>query len=219
MDNINMMELKRMELIAEWNRAKSFVYPVMRTENKNTDEFDEMPGFMFLNLKVFYKLMYPVGDSMIATAIITNGLLGKWEITQRELHEKAMENLKADRYRICDMFSVCREMFGESVNADMVDWDADMYVMTNQRKMEGAAGMLYVEALCEFANKRGKDFYILPSSIHETILIPFDGEDRAEMLQNMVTEINASQVAEEEQLGNSIYAYSREFGKIYVVLQ
>lgn len=67
--------------------------------------------------------------------IITNSLLDKWGDYQKELHGKAMENLKADGYRIRDMLSLCQEMLGEKVDVGIIGWDADMYVLTNQRKM------------------------------------------------------------------------------------
>ena len=53
----------------------------------------------------------------------------------------------------------------------------------------------------------GNDFFILPSSIHEMLILPDDGQVDAEMLKDMVKEVNATQVAPEERLTDDVYHY------------
>ena len=89
-----------------------------------------------------------------------------------------------------------------------------MYVLTNQQKLYGAACMLYPGVLKAFSEENGQDFYVLPSSVHEVILIPAEPGTNEALLREIVTEINRTQVAKDEVLADSIYYYSRNRDQI-----
>lgn len=89
-----------------------------------------------------------------------------------------------------------------------------MFVLGNEYKLFGAAVILYDGVLKAFADKLSSDIFILPSSIHEVILIPDDGGQEAENLWRMVCDINATQVDPEEVLTDSVYYFSRINNKI-----
>lgn len=89
-----------------------------------------------------------------------------------------------------------------------------MYVLSNKQKLQGAACMFYPEILRKFANENKCDLYILPSSIHEVILLPAESDTSRENLLDMVTEINRTQVEECEILADSVYFYERNSDKI-----
>ena len=74
--------------------------------------------------------------------------------------------------------------------------------------------MLYKDPLRDFANYMGHDLYILPSSIHEVILIPAYDHDSYDELTSMVKEVNSTQLSKEEILSDHVYFYSRETGQI-----
>ena len=85
-----------------------------------------------------------------------------------------------------------------------------MYVLTNRQKLQGAACMLYPDVLKCFGEKIGQDFYVLPSSVHEVILVPAIPVTGPEILKEIVTDINRTQVAPDEVLSDSVYFYSRK---------
>lgn len=93
-----------------------------------------------------------------------------------------------------------------------------MYVLTNRQKLNGAACMLYPGVLKQFAGKVGRDLYILPSSVHEVILVPVEDQIDQEALRDIVTDINRTQVAADEVLSDSIYRFSREKDRILRLL-
>ena len=70
--------------------------------------------------------------------------------------------------------------------------------------------MLYSDVIKDFAKKMEKNLYILPSSIHEVILLPDDESQTKEELLEMVTDINRTQVEECEVLADSVYYYHKE---------
>lgn len=89
-----------------------------------------------------------------------------------------------------------------------------MYVLTNRSSQNGAACILYPNVLKEFAERIGSDLYILPSSIHEVILIKDQGIEDADVLRNMVKDVNRTQLAPEEVLSDQVYYYGRKSGKV-----
>ena len=90
-----------------------------------------------------------------------------------------------------------------------------MYVASNESKNFGAAVILYDAFFEDFAKNINSDFYILPSSIHEVILVPVENEENeADRLKDMVYEVNRSELSEEEILSDSIYIFRRNGGII-----
>lgn len=85
-----------------------------------------------------------------------------------------------------------------------------MYVLSNKQKLNGAACMLYPDILKNFAEEKKCDLYILPSSVHEVILLPVSQQTSGAALVDMVTEINKTQVEEIEVLADSVYCFRRD---------
>ena len=104
-----------------------------------------------------------------------------------------------------------------------------MYILTNRNKINGAGCILYPDVLKTFADMMVHDLYIIPSSVHETLLIPIfpDDEDvvedpdsiyygmtQEEMLNAMIQEVNITQLTPEEVLSDHAYKYIRATGEI-----
>lgn len=98
---------------------------------------------------------------------------------------------------------------GEDGQEQCPDKTDCIYVVSNLQHENGAAAILYPGLLRAFADKIGHDFYILPSSIHETIFIPDDGMADRRMLLDMVRDVNRTEISEKEFLSDNIYHYCR----------
>lgn len=95
------------------------------------------------------------------------------------------------------------------------DWDPNgdpMIILTNDKKYNGA-GVILCDAVLKAVYRKIGEFYILPSSIHEVILVPANAVDPT-ALAAMVKTINATQVAEEEQLSDDVYVYNGKTWKL-----
>ncbi len=91
------------------------------------------------------------------------------------------------------------------------------FVMSNAGKRYGAAGLLRAGLLGEFVGRIGEGFYILPSSIHELILLPCSiASLEVGELRKMVREINEAEVIREEWLSENVYYYGREKKEIRI---
>jgi len=89
-----------------------------------------------------------------------------------------------------------------------------MYVLSNTDRVHGAACILYGHLLEDFSKKINDNLYVLPSSVHEMIIIPASFAGKTSELKMMVEEINETQVEEEEVLSNSVYFFNRSTKKL-----
>ncbi len=112
---------------------------------------------------------------------------------------------------LCNQMNVTSEELLNSIKAGMEHQNCkEMYVLTNEKGINGASCLLYPDIIKEFAGELGTDFYILPSSIHEIILVMDNENINKYILKDMVLDVNRTQVPEEDILSNSVYFYSRE---------
>ena len=88
--------------------------------------------------------------------------------------------------------------------------EVPMYIMTLRGGSFGAVCMAVNDWMEQFGRECGSNFFILPSSIHELILIPENSGETAGNLQEMVCEVNASCVSAEEKLSDSVYYYNSQ---------
>ena len=132
-----------------------------------------------------------------------------------QLKADALENAPEIRPAVIQgMSEVMKEMMGPEA-FEMFglpeEQEEMMYVATVPDKNSGAGVLAYQDFMDQAAEKLGGDFYILPSSIHEILLVPDNGDKAADDLRDMVREVNATQVRPEEKLTDNVYHYdSRE---------
>ena len=108
------------------------------------------------------------------------------------------------------LYSMLTELMNLRKDTDILDDIPEMYIVTNSKKMNGATAIVYKDVLRNFANKLGRNYYILPSSINELILLPDDGYLEPYELKNIVCGVNASEIDADEFLSDSVYYYDRE---------
>lgn len=97
--------------------------------------------------------------------------------------------------------------------------EASMYVLSNRYKTYGAVEILDEKSLRLFADRIDSNFYILPSSVHELIVIPADKEIDVNTLYDMVNTVNAEEVPEYDFLSNNVYFYDKEKCSFAIAVQ
>ena len=138
-----------------------------------------------------------------------------YKVVNYRSNEKLLEQVP--HKRILDLavvlFCLLDNECGVNVDGEEVDLKdyvpSDMNVLTNESKLNGAACILYENVLYDFAQKLGADLYILPSSVHEVILLPKLSMFEKDELVNMVKEVNTEGVAADEVLSDHVYEYNR----------
>ena len=93
--------------------------------------------------------------------------------------------------------------------------DGKMYVLTNEQNTNGAAVIFNDKVMDQISEKVGVEFYILPSSVRELLIVPLDVGMEVSELEKMVCEVNATRVSVEERLSDHVYAYDAQTHDIY----
>ncbi len=204
------------------NIRKNVVYRLVNTES-NRDLLEDIPHLEFLDLSIIFRCTVAQEDIGPASILIHNVHMKLWDITIQELYQDAVMNTpRLEEYEIKSMTEVMREIMTEE-NSDGSDQDACMedfsdsmplYVLSNKNRIEGSGCMLYPDLMKDFSEKIGSSFYIIPSSVHECLLLPTKEDVQGEEIRNMIKEINDTQVSIEERLSYSLYYYDKEEGRI-----
>ncbi len=193
----------------------TLVYKVINAE-KNRELLKKIPHLPYLDLAiVFYCLLTdtPVGN---ATVLIHNSHLNLWNIRCADLYRDAKENTeRLLPASLSGMAEVIRELSGGMEEPE--DTGVPMYVLTNVQKSLGAACILYRDMLKTCADRFGEAFYVLPSSVHEVILVPASAVENQKELIAMVRDINQTQVRDTEILSDNIYLYSPVSGNLTLI--
>lgn len=204
------------------NIRKNVVYRLVNTES-NRDLLEDIPHLEFLDLSIIFRCTVAQEDIGPASILIHNVHMKLWDITIQELYQDAVMNTpRLEEYEIKSMTEVMREIMTEE-NSDGSGQDAYMeefsdsvplYVLSNKNRIEGAGCMLYPDLMKDFSDTIGSSFYIIPSSVHECLLLPPKEDVQGGEIKNMIKEINDTQVSVEERLSYSLYYYDKDEGRI-----
>jgi len=173
----------------------------------NRDLLKEIPHKCYLDLAIV--CYCNIVDDRIGkgTILIRNEHLDIWKVEQDTVVRDSLQNMQvifpAD---VINMADLLKELYSDP--AQLICGKLPMYVLTTKARMYGAAAILYNGQLEEIAREVEDDFYLLPSSIHEIIIVPKQYVADENYLSQMVDEINQEQVDIEEVLSNHAYLYS-----------
>lgn len=198
--------------------SENIVFCLVNTE-QNKELLKTVPHREFLDLSVIYRWIIKIDDKGIQSAIITNKIVEINGLTEGQLFSYAVENTRRIfPPRVSNIFvevlmaGGMPKKIAEMMANDIPD-EKIMYVIGNEKGIQGAASVLYEDVLYDLANQLHEDLYILPSSIHEIIAAPVS-MNSPEEFSAMVAEVNASCVLPQEWLSNQVYRYDKNLRKL-----
>lgn len=181
-------------------------YKLVNTAS-NKKLLEDVPHRELFDLSIVYYVVVSVEANVTGSIIIHNNHIKLWDITENDLYEFASDNTKRLLPAgIKSMFDTLSEMINME---DLPDTDDLMYVLTNREKLQGASTILYPDVLSTFADRKNANLWLLPSSIHEWIIVCDDGNMNRETLSEMIQEVNSTQLAVDEILSDHPYYYNR----------
>ena len=202
----------------DYEKVKNRIVFKLINYDRNQTLLTNIPHCRFLDLAVVFCCLLQSDRGEYATILIYNHHHDLWNITTDDLYSLSMKNTPA--LLSCDiksMSDLLKELVPGAkdcgVNPDKGPY-SPLYVLSNTGKLNGSGCILYQNLLQNFAEKMGSDLYVLPSSVHEVLLLPADGADSFRELSAIVEEINTSQLANEEILSDHAYYFSRDTGKL-----
>lgn len=202
----------------EWRTVRGDIYPKLVNAKQNKELLEKIPHRNFMDLAVvYYAVARDHVQKDIGTILIHDEHMEIWGQEEENLYRTAMMNMCADgEADFTDIRTIVERMTGISF-PDNDSRDADMYVLTNSRRCFGAAEILDKKTLRIIADKVGDGFIVLPSSVHETIVLPPKDETEYKWLATQVQEVNDSQVDIEERLSYHVYVYNRDEEALQIV--
>jgi len=172
----------------------------------NEDLLKRAPHREMEDIALIYRVVISDSDRGKMSTVITNDMMQRYEITADELYADAVIAMtNNDPYKIAPLFDALCAMSPEY--GEHQEPDNRIYLATNGRAHFGAGVIGHPEFMGDAARIVGDNFFILPSSIHEVLLVPDDGTMRYQELEQMVAGINASMVSPEERLTDNVYHY------------
>lgn len=174
----------------------------------NEADLDSYPHKDYLDLAVLYEVRNKNASMSVK---ITNDIMQNSGITFEELDEAANNN--RDSYVAQDMFSMMVSLM--TISTEEIEemrraqaGGPQMYVLTNEWEAKGASALLYPELIEDIAQKENSDLIVIPSSIHEILMVKASGMNKDDISQ-MIQEVNSQQVDEQERLSDHAYFYKR----------
>ena len=207
------MKTKNLRKLFEYDYVKDKLFVKVYPKNGNEYLLIQAPHKEIEDLVLFpYVLLDKSSTGEIVSAVVSNDMLKAYGLDENVLIDLALFNsMELFPAVVEDINSVIASLMGIPLNETET---SSQIAVTNTENAFGASALFYPEVMEELARRHKGNYFILPSSIHEMITVPDDGEITYKELKEMVTEINHAQVAPGERLTDEVYYYDttkREF--------
>lgn len=214
----NAFELSRNKQDVDIDKSKTFIEVI--NKEKNRELLENVVSRDYLDLAIIYRIMVDVDENGIESIVVTDELAESLEMSEEDLYEIGIKNTK--------------EMMGIGVNSlmrslldgkNIIDIDSEelselkdeeMLLVTNKYFVYGASAIVYKDVFKRIADMLEDDVNIIPSSIHEILVIRSGDVDSGD-LPSLVKEVNDSSVAEKDILSYNVYHYNRKTDEITII--
>lgn len=210
-----------MSFFKDFDRVKEKIAYRLVNRMHNEKLLSDIPFIPYLDLAICF--FYAYDDAVLGegSILIRRSHMEMWNTDVKELFALAQQNTpKLYPKDMIGMNLLLEELMqregmnGDAIAKELGTGKFPMFVLTNKKRMHGAAVILYPDLLEQLAAKMGKGFYIIPSSVHEVIIIPYDDRLDSDYIKWMIYDINHSKVEPEEVLSDSLYAYNKKDKRI-----
>lgn len=199
--------------ISDFDYVKDRLYVQLINRHSNEELLQNVPHALFLDdFAIVVRCTVEMLAEGSASFLVHNKHLDMWETEAETLLSHALLNTRK-------MFGVELESMGDFLQKSCPELavadcpDNSIWIMTNKRKLSGAATVLFDDVLKSFAEEHG-NFYVIFSSVHEILLLPAPDDSDIDAITMMNREVNATQVEADEVLGTKAYFYHRDRGFI-----
>ena len=212
------------DMVKNFDRSKEHILPYIISINNNQNMLNTVPYTVLIDdLAIIYKVRVNTnvnGEENSMSSLITNQLLKNYGKTIDELHATALENLKKPGY--AQLFTMAEiiinkkfyfdDVLKKPISKYLLCLSNNMLVITNRYINCGASVILYKELMDHILQELNvNELYIIPSSIHEMIVMPvyddMNTEEAEDTIKQIINDINCKDIPPEEVLSGSLYLY------------
>ena len=178
---------------------------------ENQNRLKNIPWIPYLDLAITFHLNFDGAGDEQRSIEVNHQLMDNWNVTPEELYQTALANMEreddGDFYRLSDFVESVLDIPAEEGDSDN---SLCMYIMTNKKCAYGATEILRPGELKKRAEKFKRDLLVLPSSIHEVLVLPYEEWMDLDVFRRTVQNVNNDSVIREEQLSNQVYLYRKD---------
>lgn len=214
-----------LESFADWQQAKDKIIFRIVSKNHNENLLKNIPHqILGADLAVTYRYMAMKDAEGIGSCLIDNEMIKKWNVSAEQLHTVALDNtreafsltirnitdiiLELYRKQMAEIPGLIPEEEMEVIERELSNTPYNMMVASNEMGTNGASVLLYPEFQKWIEETYGDNAIIIPSSIHELIVVPENDACSVDELKELVMTVNGSMLSQDEILSDSVYRMS-----------
>lgn len=207
-----------MDFFGSFDRVRDRIcYRLIRKQH-NEELLRDIPYVDFLDLAICFYYAYSGRTLGEGTILIHDSHMEQWNVKVKDLMRHAAENTpRLFPGILMPMREVLEEML-EFHEECRTEEEIPLNVLTNSKRSHGASCILYPGLLERIAERNGKNFYIIPSSIHEVLILEETGAEEPAEMRDMIREVNREHVATEEVLSDNLYYYDLSSKSVKIIL-
>ena len=209
--------------LTQYEEAKKHLFMRVSNIEENLQVLDNVPYVERADLAITFHIAVEENEAGRASAIVTNNMMENFGVTRNQLYKDALEN---SSFIAPVMIDNLGELVGRMEIEEMEARGASeeeirkaeeriyvesqynpMFVVTNETLLYGGSAIFYPGVMDQLGEVLNGDFFILPSSVHETLVVPDNGRISCHELKAMVMAINEKEVAPEDRLTDEVYHY------------
>ena len=219
-----------LEELGDFEQVKDKIFYKLVNYDKNLEMLKEVPHVPYLDLALTFHVLAGRDEKGQSICPVRHKDRMNWGQDIGALYELAQENTpNLFPVSLCSMGWLMENILKES--QEKCGWpgldkflsykiNSPLYILSNQSGIYGAAAVLYENVLKDFAFMEECDLVLLPSSIHEFLLLPYKnitGPFDIDKTREMVEHINRVDVPKTDILSDNVYLYDREKDKISIL--
>lgn len=194
------------ESVIDFEKCKDSIIYKLINYKKNEGMLSHIPHLKYLDFAVIFQISLNNTNFGNASITIHEQLVERWGATLTDLQHLAAQNTpRLFPHQLIDLNKLVSKVFDMSAYGDVTD----MYALSNITKTNGASVILYEGLLNDIANKLNSNLILLPSSIHEFIIMPHEYDTDLAYLTELINSVNDTSVSDEEILSNHPYIYDK----------
>lgn len=201
------------ENLSDYEKAKDNLILCIRKQTQNEDDLKKK----YLDMELYVRYVVNNDTNGMASVVIKKSFVKSWGVNPQTVIAQARKNSEK-LYTIDGMADALRELSdGRDIGINFDDITLKpMYILSNKNKTNGASVINSTKFLNTIADKINESLYIIPSSIHEVIVIPARFVDDVDYMRDMIRIVNDTDVKPDEVLSYNLYYFDRETKKVKV---
>lgn len=197
--------------LTNYDQMKNTLVVQVIPTDRNADMLADIPHKDIEDMSLVYRMQIDQNETGTSSVLITNEMLENYGITVDQLHQDAMDAAVINNpATFRSMQEVLSDLMGMPAEMMPPMDGPQMYVASVESSLNGAGVIAYPDFMNQVAEQVGGDFFVLPSSVHEVLVVPDDGSIDRHDLESMVREVNASEVLPKDQLSDNVYHYDSQ---------